>query len=141
MMENPNHFINKLLPLHLKLFLRHLQRAQVLHSYSDCINKLQEEFPLHGQPLELLFVSLRRWDVNHPFLDFTDIDHRNVSHWGLSSFHQEFRRRIWANIYILDAYQSVVYGRPPIIQDAECDVVRPSPRRVLTVGPAIHVYR
>jgi Fungal specific transcription factor domain len=51
------------------------------------------------------------------------LDHRNVSHWGLSSFHQEFRRRIWANIYVLDAYQSVVYGRPPIIQDAECDVV------------------
>src|SRR5271169_2325199 len=47
-------------------------------------------------------------------------------HWGLSSFHQEFRRRIWANIYILDAYQSVVYGRPPIIQDAECDVDPPS---------------
>lgn len=57
-------------------------------------------------------------------------DHRNVSHWGLSAFHQEFRRRIWANIYILDAYQSVVYGRPPIIQDAECDVVilPPCPR-------------
>ena len=51
------------------------------------------------------------------------VDHRNVAHWGLSWFHQEFRRRIWANIYILDAYQSVVYGRPPIIQDAECDVV------------------
>jgi Fungal specific transcription factor domain len=54
--------------------------------------------------------------------DEVNIDHRNVSHWGLSSFHQEFRRRIWSNIYILDAYQSVVYGRPPIIQDAECDV-------------------
>src|SRR5438045_3162316 len=53
------------------------------------------------------------------------VDHRNVSHWGLSAFHQEFLRRIWANIYILDAYQSVVYGRPPIIQDAECDVVFP----------------
>ena len=59
---------------------------------------------------------------NH-LIDIADIDHRNVSHWGLSSFHQEFRRRIWANIYILDAYQSVVYGRPLIIQDAECDVV------------------
>lgn len=55
------------------------------------------------------------------------VDHRNVSHWGLSAFHQEFRRRIWANIYILDAYQSVVYGRPPVIQDAECDVVIPLP--------------
>jgi len=54
------------------------------------------------------------------------LDHRNVSHWGLSSFHQEFRRRIWANIYVLDAYQSVVYGRPPIIQDTECDVDPPS---------------
>jgi hypothetical protein len=53
----------------------------------------------------------------------SNLDHRNVSHWGLSAFHQEFRRRIWANIYILDAYQSVVYGRPPVIQDAECDVV------------------
>jgi hypothetical protein len=56
-------------------------------------------------------------------IEFANVDHRNVSHWGLSSFHQEFRRRIWANIYILDAYQSVVYGRPPVIQDAECDVV------------------
>ena len=59
-----------------------------------------------------------------PFLIILILDHRNVSHWGLSAFHQEFRKRVWANIYILDAYQSVVYGRPPIIQDAECDVVR-----------------
>jgi hypothetical protein len=70
----------------------------------------------------LSFELHRHWDVG-PFRDFLIVDHRNVSHWGLSAFHQEFRRRIWANIYILDAYQSVVYGRPPIIQDAECDVV------------------
>jgi hypothetical protein len=24
----------------------------------------------------------------------------------------------------MDAYQSLVYGRPPIIHDSECDVVR-----------------
>jgi Fungal specific transcription factor domain len=64
--------------------------------------------------------------------------HRNVSHWGLSSFHQEFRRRIWANIYIMDAYQSVVYGRPPIIQDAECDVVCSLAIKKVIVGSTVN---
>src|ERR1700726_2295951 len=66
-------------------------------------------------------------------------DHRNVNHWGLSAFHQEFRRRIWANIYILDAYQSVVYGRPPIIQDAECDVVFPPFFPIPRLGPHVPI--
>jgi hypothetical protein len=60
--------------------------------------------------------------------------HRNVAHWNLSAYQEECRRRIWANIYCMDAYQSVIYGRPALIQEEDCDVDPPNTSLELLPG-------
>ncbi|KAK7178689.1 fungal specific transcription factor domain-containing protein [Paraphaeosphaeria sporulosa] len=51
--------------------------------------------------------------------------HRDASHFGLATFETEMRRRLWWQIYILDARSSEDHGCDPAIIEAQFDAQMP----------------
>jgi len=51
--------------------------------------------------------------------------HRDTPDWRISESLKEARRSTWLNIITLDTFLSICYGRPPAIDDAQCDAQLP----------------
>ncbi|KAI8600322.1 fungal-specific transcription factor domain-containing protein [Dissophora ornata] len=52
--------------------------------------------------------------------------HRSSARWHLPPLETEIRKRLWWVCYIMDRWTSAAMGRPPAIEDSDCDVDYPS---------------